>query len=179
MLIISYIAAFLLSGLVNLLSLALLIPMKSLISANQRLMPPIYLLIAFVGGFGSVWAFVQLASGTTLQATYFMFLIPAVLQMTNDYRRVLRAKSGGSPAKVILANTGEEDRYDHAIDVRAEQSSEWGRVAGFLTGMGVMLGDAPFFGLVFSTTRRSFGRKLRCTLFTLHSLNVNVRFYPG
>lgn len=143
---ISYVIALFVSGLVNMLSLVLLIPMKPLISTNPTMMPPIYFLIAFVGGFGSVWVFVELVNRTSLQATYAMFLIPAAVQLANDYRRVLRAKAGESPVKAILASTGEEGRYDQIIDIRSEQASEWGRVAGYLTGMGILLSGAPFFG---------------------------------
>src|SRR3972149_8153256 len=120
---ISYIAAFILNSVVNMVALVLLMPFKPLISRVRWTAPIAYFLYAFVGGFGAVWAYITLAERTFLEVTYFMLLLPALFQLWNDTRRVSWAKKGLSGAKRVLEHIGEPESYDQATDVRSEQSA--------------------------------------------------------
>ena len=142
---ISYIAAFILSALVNIVALVLLVPFKPLISRARWAAPAAYFLCAFVGGFGTVWAYITLAEHTFLEVAYFMLMFPALLQLWNDMRRVKWAKKGLSGTKRILEHMGEPESYEQAADVRSEQSEEFGRVAGYVVGLALFVGNAPFF----------------------------------
>lgn len=143
---ISYVAAFILSALVNMIALLVLVPFKPLISRYRSLAPVAHFFYAFAGGGGAVWAFATLTQYTFLELSYFMLLVPAIFQLRNDMRRVYVSKQGLSGAKRALEEIGEPESYDQVTDVRSEQSAEYGRIVGFVVGMALFVGSAPYFG---------------------------------
>lgn len=142
----SYIVAFILNGMVNMVALLILIPFKPLILRCRSFSPVAHFLYAFVSGAGSVWAYTALSHSTFLELAYFMLLVPAMFQLMNDMKRVSLAKRGLSGVKWVLESIEDQESYNQATDIRSEQGAEFGRSTGFIIGMALFVGNAPFFG---------------------------------
>ena len=141
----SYIAAFLVTSVVCMITPAFLIPFKPIISVAKGVLPVGTFTYAFIGGFGSVWVYVTLTRNTFLELAYFMLLLPAIFQLWNDMRRVNLAKAGMSGTRRMLEQMDDLASYDQAIDIRSEQSAEAGSIEGFFAGTALFVGNAPFF----------------------------------
>jgi len=143
----SYITAFILNGVVNMIALLILVILAPFINLRYRSFAPVvHFLYAFVAGAGAVWAYTILSQNTSLELAYFMLLAPTIFQLFNDTKRVNRAKQGLSGVKRMLENIDDPKSYDQTIDVKSEQSAEFGRLVGFVVSMALLVGRAPFFG---------------------------------
>jgi len=142
---VSYITAFILNGVVNMIALFILVSFQPLITKYRWFIPVASFLYAFVAGAGAVWIYTVLSQNTFLELTYFMLLVPAIFQLLNDMKRVDLAKQGLSGAKRMLENIDDLESYDQAIEVKAELSVKFGRVIGFVISILLFLGGAPLF----------------------------------
>ena len=139
----SYLTAYVLSLIVNLVSALLVVVVNPLTQRFPGVAIVGNLLAAFAGGLGAVWLYTILAEHTPLELTYGMLLLPALAGLWNDQGRIARAKAGMSGVRATMEAWGDLESYDATIDVRSEQAAQLGRVIGYLTGLALFVGGAP------------------------------------
>jgi hypothetical protein len=139
----SYVVAFVLSHVINMVASVLVVPFKPIVARVPSMLAAANLAAAFVGGFGAVWAYASLAANTFFELAYLMLLLPALAEFWNDQRRIDRAKTGLSGMRAIMTASGEAEAYDQSVDIRAEQCAQAGRVIGYLAGLVLFVGSAP------------------------------------
>ena len=105
----SYLVAYILSLLVNLVASVVLVAFKPLVQRLRSTLIVANLVAAFVGGLGAVWAYTSLAAHTVLNLAYGMLLLPALAELWNDQRRIAKAKAGTSGVRTMLEASGEPE----------------------------------------------------------------------
>lgn len=98
------------------------------------------LAIVFVGGFlttfGAIGIHAALATHTALSIGYVMLLVPGVLILANDVRRVARSSEEVAGVKEALEAVSEPERRGVAEEIAPERTELAGHAFGLLVGLG-------------------------------------------
>jgi hypothetical protein len=141
----SYLVAFVIFILSNLVASVAIFPFTELFRRNRALLPPARFLIDGFLTFLAVFLVSWLPSITPLHAAYAMVLLASLGQGTNAFLRLEAAKRGRSGVRRLMEQAGELDAYDQTNDVRTEWFSTAGMVLGCFLGLAFFFPGKAFF----------------------------------
>lgn len=73
-----------------------------------------------------------------------MLVLPGFYLLSNDFRRLSRAKKGASNVRLMLERNKETNSYDKAHDIKMEKAYLVGDVIGYLLGIFYFFQGADF-----------------------------------
>ncbi len=98
-----------------------------------------------LASFLSVWLVSLVAHWTLLRASTAMILLPAILILLNDWKRIVKTSRGESAVREMFESNGNAHLYDLEWDLLMKKAALYGHLTGLATGIFEVLGKAPLF----------------------------------
>lgn len=135
-----YVLAIVVVAVLGNIGLLLFLPFKKYLTKAKSLMLAVFPLVAACSNIFAVYIFVWLCHKLGVQATLTMFIIPYLLTVSTDFKRIKRAESGRRMMGISLVETG-EPHYGSEKFQSFLVRNEYGYLIGDILGLslGVVL----------------------------------------